>query len=76
MRVPSADRDETFAIATMHGKKHAVDEPPSRWLGAAMTVVPGIDTDAFGTFTGEIVRHGTIPANANTAIPEQTQLRK
>jgi hypothetical protein len=48
MRVPSADRDETFAIATMHGKEHAVDEPSSRWLGAAMTVVPGIEPTRSG----------------------------
>jgi hypothetical protein len=60
MGAPSAYRDETFVIATMHAKERAVAKPFSRWLGAAMTVAPGIDTDAFGTFTGEIVRHGTM----------------
>ena len=51
---------ETFAMATMHAKERAVARPFSRWLGAAVTVAPGIDTDAFGTFTGEIVRRGTM----------------
>ncbi len=60
MAKPSAYRDETFAIATMHAKERAVAKPFSRWLGAAVTVAPGIDTDAFGTFTGEIVRSGSM----------------
>ena len=60
MGSPSAYRDETFVFATMHAKERAVARPFSRWLGAAVTVAPGIDTDAFGTFTGEIVRQGTM----------------
>lgn len=60
MGAPSAYRHEIFAIATMHAKERAVARPFSRWLGAAVTVAPGIDTDTFGTFTGEIVRRGTM----------------
>ena len=54
MGAPSAYRHETFAMATMHAKERAVARPLSRWLGAAVKVAPGIDTDAFGTFTGDI----------------------
>ena len=60
MGAPSAYRHETFAMATMHAKERAVARPLSRWLGAAVKVAPGIDTDAFGTFTGDIVRQGTM----------------
>jgi hypothetical protein len=60
MGAPSAYRHETFAIATMHAKERAIARPFSRWLGAAVKVAPGIDTDAFGTFTGDIVRQGTM----------------
>jgi hypothetical protein len=44
----------------MHAKERAVAGPFNRWLDAAVTVAPGIDTDAFGTFTGETVRQGTM----------------
>ena len=60
MGLLSVYSNETFAIATMHAKERAVARPFSRLLGAAVTVAPGIDTDAFGTFTGEIVRRGTM----------------
>ena len=60
MGAPSAYSHETFAIATMHAKGRVVARPFSRWLGAAVKVAPGIDTDAFGTFTGDIVRQGTM----------------
>jgi len=60
MGAPSAYRHETFAMATMHAKERAVARPLSRWLGSAVKVAPGIDTDAFGTFTSDILRRGTM----------------
>jgi hypothetical protein len=56
----SAYSHEIFAMATMHAKERAVARPFRRWLDAAVTVAPGIDTDEFGTFTGDIVRQGTM----------------
>lgn len=51
---------ETIAISTMHAKERAVSRPLQRWLGAAIKVAPGIDTDLFGTFTGEQARVGSM----------------
>jgi hypothetical protein len=56
----SAYSNETFAIATMHAKERAIARPFNRWLGAAVAVASGVDTDAFGTFTGEVARSGTM----------------
>lgn len=60
MKALSVYHDETFAVATMHEKQRAIARPFDRWLGAAVVVAPSIDTDAFGTFTGEIARQGTM----------------
>jgi hypothetical protein len=48
------------AVATMHGKERAIAFHPCKCFDMAITTAPGIDTDALGTFTGEIVRQGTI----------------
>jgi hypothetical protein len=47
------------ALATMHGKETALASPFRRQLGATIVVADGIDTDSFGTFTGEVPRAGT-----------------
>ncbi|HYC05864.1 MAG TPA: DUF6671 family protein [Azospirillaceae bacterium] len=52
-------RGATVLLATMHGKERAAAPPFRRHLGASVTVPPGLDTDALGTFSGEIPRRGT-----------------
>ncbi|MBN9360856.1 MULTISPECIES: DUF6671 family protein [unclassified Devosia] len=47
------------AIGTMHGKEVAIAPPLAR-LGIAALVPIGLDTDAFGTFTGEVARTGSM----------------
>jgi len=46
-------------IATMHGKAAAL-APALEALGFEVRVAPGLDTDRFGTFTGEVERTGTM----------------
>lgn len=55
------------ALATMHGKGWALARPFRVGLGAEIVVPPGLDTDRFGTFTGEIPREGS---------PREVALRK
>jgi hypothetical protein len=45
-----------IAMGTMHGKEHQVAPPFADVLGARVIVPAGIDTDQFGTFTGELTR--------------------
>lgn len=47
----------TALIATMHGKAAALS-PPLERLGFRMETAIGLDTDRFGTFTGETPRAG------------------
>ncbi|MFP1630413.1 DUF6671 family protein [Zhengella sp. ZM62] len=47
------------ALGTMHGKE-AVIAPPLRALGIALEVPGSLDTDRFGTFTGETARAGSM----------------
>lgn len=47
------------ALGTMHGKEAALAPPLRQVLGLGL-MVPEIDTDRFGTFTGEIPRIGTM----------------
>lgn len=47
------------ALGTMHGKAAAIAPPLAR-LGIALTVPGGLDTDRFGTFTGEVPRAGSM----------------
>ncbi len=51
---------ERAVIATMHGKEAAVAPVLLARLGLVVTPAPNLDTDALGTFTGEIPRVGTI----------------
>lgn len=44
-----------IALATMHGKAEAL-APAFAALGATLVVAEGIDTDALGTFSGEVPR--------------------
>lgn len=48
------------AIATLHDKERALAPVLCRWFGMTVTRAPGVDTDALGTFTGEIARKGTM----------------
>lgn len=47
-------------LATMHGKEKAIAPVLRGHLGLAVSTVPDLDTDALGTFTGEIPCAGTI----------------
>lgn len=49
---------QVATLATMHGKEAAVAPPFRELLDVAVHVPGGIDTDALGTFTGEIQRPG------------------
>lgn len=51
-------RGRSAALATLHGKARAIAPPLLRRLGLVVAVVP-LDTDAFGTFTGDVARTGT-----------------
>ncbi len=53
-------------MGTMHGKERQVAPPFAAELGARVVAPPGIDTDRFGTFTGEVRRTST-PLAAATA---------
>ncbi len=59
------------ALGTMHGKAAAIAPPLAR-LGITLVVPEGLDTDRFGTFTGETPRRGTMDdaarAKARAAI--------
>ncbi len=57
-------------LATMHGKEAAFAPVLADRLGVDTIVPEGIDTDALGTFTGEIARQGTVEdaARAKAAL--------
>lgn len=60
MTAPDPDlayRGQVAALATKHGKEAQITPTLSR-VGLQV-VVPAVDTDTFGTFTGEIPRLGT-----------------
>ena len=42
----------------MHGKERAIAPVLARFLGLKVEVAPGLDTDAFGTFSREAARTG------------------
>lgn len=50
----------TAVLATMHGKERVIAPAFEDVLGMRIVVPPGIDTDALGTFTGEVPRDGTM----------------
>ncbi len=45
-----------IAMGTMHGKERQVGPPFAEVLGARVVAPGGIDTDRFGTFTGDVSR--------------------
>jgi len=55
MTEPHPYAGATIALATMHGKAEAL-APAFVMLGASLVVPDSIDTDALGTFSGEIPR--------------------
>lgn len=57
-------RGRRIALATMHGKESAIGPAVHRHLGAEIVVPAGLDTDAFGTFAGEVERTGTMGETA------------
>lgn len=64
MPMASASRPAPYAgrvaaLGTMHGKEAALAPPLRQKVGLGL-VVPELDTDRFGTFTGEIPRLGTM----------------
>ncbi len=60
IRTVRSYRGQVAAIATMHGKQRAIAPELRRLAGLEVEIATGIDTDALGTFTGEIQRHGTM----------------
>nr|MBA2680548.1 hypothetical protein [Ktedonobacteraceae bacterium] len=47
------------SLATKHGKERQIARPLHAALNLDIYVPPTIDTDLLGTFTGEILRHGS-----------------
>lgn len=47
---------ERLAVATRHGKARALRVPFARHLGARVHAPPALDTDALGSFSGEVPR--------------------
>ena len=47
-------------LTTMHGKEVVISPAFQKRLGLRVETPTGLDTDALGTFTGEIARIGTI----------------
>jgi hypothetical protein len=45
------------AIATMHGKERVIAPILEKWFDLRVERAEGVDTDAFGTFSGEIERN-------------------
>lgn len=52
-------RGSVVAVGTRHGKQHQFAVPFAAILGARVLAPPDLDTDRFGTFTGEHPRRGT-----------------
>jgi len=57
-RVTDFFAGKTLTVATMHGKEHAVGPLLEEALGVRVQVAESLDTDVFGTFTGEVERLG------------------
>jgi hypothetical protein len=56
--------NQKIALATCHHKEKMIARPVRIGLGAAILVPPKLNTDALGTFTGEIPRPGTMDETA------------
>jgi len=57
--VPPLPDGARAVLATMHGKERAIAPLAARFLGLAVEVPAGLDTDMFGTFSREVARPGT-----------------
>lgn len=55
----SAHAPRDVVLATMHHKERAI-RPAFARLNITLTVPEGLDTDQFGSFSGEIPRHGSM----------------
>ena len=51
--------ERTVSLATKHAKERAITRPFRFALGLDVLTPNGLDTDALGTFTGEVPREGT-----------------
>jgi len=51
-------RGRTIAVGTKHGKQHQFQSAFSDVLGAVLHPPPDLDTDRFGTFSGDVPRTG------------------
>lgn len=51
--------NRTIAIATKHGKEKIIFPLLQQHLGIVDFILPSLDTDQFGTFSGEIEREGS-----------------
>ena len=60
-------------VASMHGKADAI-APPLEALGLSVKAVEGLDTDRFGTFTGEIERQGDMLNAARAKVRAASSL--
>lgn len=57
-------RGRLIAVGTRHGKQHQFAPAFRAVLGADLITPPDLDTDQFGTFTGDVSRDGPAPAAA------------
>jgi len=57
-------RGQTIAVGTKHGKQHQLQSAFNDVLGAVLHTPPGLETDQFGSFSGEVPRAGTAIAAA------------
>lgn len=53
---PEAYRGAVIVFGTAHGKQAQVAPAFAEILGAQVIAAPGLDTDQFGTFTGDVAR--------------------
>jgi len=59
-----AYRDQLIAVGTRHGKAEQLGPPFADVLGAHLVTPADLDTDQFGTFSGEVIRTLTAPEAA------------
>ena len=59
---------QTAVLASMHGKEAVIAPLLHKALGLHVEVCTGLDTDQFGTFSGDIPRQGTAYESAQAKI--------
>lgn len=60
-------------LATMHGKQDAL-APAFAARGVTLVVPPSLDTDIFGTFSGDVARMGTMVEAARAKLAAATRI--